>query len=617
MSSDRLLFYKTRLTKSSPMEWLHRGRELLFLRAMKRMPSVVSSMTSLPLKSPEEMQAAVAAVKLPPYLGTVDAGLRDELFAGRVFTLHADPESIQDFEGRTRSTHFTEVNAGPGDPDIRAVWEKGRLQHFTLLLTYLEQHPENERADDIRAFVRRGILDWIDANPYLKGAQHMCVMEHGLRLPVFLQALKTPGVFENDDERKTVLQAMYEHAWITRRRISRHSSSGNHTTAECLGLVVAGALFKGTPEGDDWLETAVRTLEEECPHQIYDDGGPVEQSFSYHRFVLDMFWFAVKCLELNKLHDCEAMKARLNKGEVFLSAFFINDAMELPDIGDNDGGSFPAPGLAMVERSKPERGEALHLESFPDAGYDAVRRPDGLFMVFDHGILGMPPLFNHGHADALSFHVYKKGVPFIVDAGTYRYNHVPEWRRYFKGTAAHNTVTIDGKDQAKQVTGFIWQDSYAVDYHKEDTPTGIVVGGRHDGYAHGSGGVHHARTVQIDKEGPVIVRDSFQGKGLHHFEFRLHLHPDVQAEEQGAWRILSHAGEQIAVALTNAPLNILKGSKEPMAGWFSRGYGQMEESITLSAAVEGTPGDTRFELLIMTNATGDFPDPEDAAKGSA
>jgi uncharacterized heparinase superfamily protein len=254
--------------------------------------------------------------------------------------------------------------------------------------------------------------------------------------------------------------------------------------------------------------------------------------------------------------------------------------------------------------------DGLQVGSFPDAGYDVMHRSDGLFVLFDRGILGMPPLFNHGHADALSFLVYKNGLPFIVDTGTYRYNHVPEWRTYFKGTSAHNTVTVNGQDQALQVTGFIWKDSYSVDYHREDNEKGVIIGGRHTGYAHGKNLVYHARTVQADTLGPVIVRDSFQGKATYSFDFRLHLHPSVRLQEQGHWLILSHGEERIALAFAGGELKQMKGSVEPRAGWFSKGYGHMEETVTLSAKRHGKPGDVSFTLVILSEIPESLPDPK-------
>ena len=80
---------------------------------------------------------------------------------------------------------------------------------------------------------------------------------------------------------------------------------------------------------------------------------------------------------------------------------------------------------------------------FKDSGYTIIKIINNFTFTFDHGPLGMAPLYNHGHADALSITLSKDDRPILIDPGTYRYNGVPEWRRYFKGTRAHNTVTID------------------------------------------------------------------------------------------------------------------------------------------------------------------------------
>ena len=97
--------------------------------------------------------------------------------------------------------------------------------------------------------------------------------------------------------------------------------------------------------------------------------------------------------------------------------------------------------------------------------------------------LGMAPFYNHGHADALSITLSKNGKPFIVDPGTYRYNGVPRWRRYFKGTRAHNTVTIDDQDQAIQETSFIWSHPYEARLTAYQEENGdIFYHAVHDGY---------------------------------------------------------------------------------------------------------------------------------------
>ncbi len=49
----------------------------------------------------------------------------------------------------------------------------------------------------------------------------------------------------------------------------------------------------------------------------------------------------------------------------------------------------------------------------------------------------------------------------LVDAGTYTYVE-PQWRDWFRATAAHNTVRIDGRDQAV-AAGPCFQGFYGAD----------------------------------------------------------------------------------------------------------------------------------------------------------
>ena len=88
--------------------------------------------------------------------------------------------------------------------------------------------------------------------------------------------------------------------------------------------------------------------------------------------------------------------------------------------------------------------------SFPDGGYFVQRSGwdagDASFGIFDCGPLGDG---GHGHYDLLSVELFAGGRPLLVDPGrgfTYS-EEPPNLRRWFRGTAAHNTVCVDGLDQ--------------------------------------------------------------------------------------------------------------------------------------------------------------------------
>ena len=88
-----------------------------------------------------------------------------------------------------------------------------------------------------------------------------------------------------------------------------------------------------------------------------------------------------------------------------------------------------------------------------------------LIFVGNASPLGMPPLHAHGHLDAASFWLSVAGYEIFIDPGTYLYHSGGEWRRYFRSTAAHNTVRIDGKDFTKQTGDFMYGNPYSITFH--------------------------------------------------------------------------------------------------------------------------------------------------------
>nr|WP_260850332.1 heparinase II/III-family protein [Flavobacterium anhuiense] len=60
------------------------------------------------------------------------------------------------------------------------------------------------------------------------------------------------------------------------------------------------------------------------------------------------------------------------------------------------------------------------------------------------------------HADNLHVDVWYKGINYLRDSGTYKYNTSNEMQQYFTGTGAHNSVTIEHKSQMLKGSRFIW-----------------------------------------------------------------------------------------------------------------------------------------------------------------
>ena len=553
----------------------------------------------LPPPRPAHIDAvAPQPFRLPEIHSTLSEADIKALLGGLVATLETDPAAIRAFEAGQRNRFFSRIPPPRGPLDIRAVWEPARLQHFIAILAHLRHQPADPERKTIQVFVRDGLARWVRDNRFLHGPHYMSPMECGLRIPVFMLALGTVDDWPAK-ARHRIVRTVYEHAWWLHRNLSLHSSLGNHTVCECVGLVFAGALFRGTREGRRWLDWGYTLLGEELPHQILEDGGPAEQSVGYLRFVVDLYWLAAGFLESNRLKPTDEWKPRLTAAEGFLSAFSHSGTL-WPDIGDNDNGHAVAPGLSP--QRPPDPPPFAGIAHFPTSGYTLVRTEDDTAIVFDHGPLGMSPLYNHGHADALAVHLKVRGRPILVDPGTYRYNGAPQWRRYFKSTRAHNTVAIDGQDQAVQASGFVWSHPYVCRMDRyENRQDHLIVSASHDGYRHLDEPVDHRRTVFWNQKDTLVIDDTFQGTGHHRFDLHFHLHPQAAVEPaQDRW-LIRNDGATVHVHLElsgEGGLEAVRGWTNPPLGWFSPAYGIKEPCTVLTATRTGRPKDVRFRTLI-------------------
>ena len=210
----------------------------------------------------------------------------------------------------------------------------------------------------------------------------------------------------------------------------------------------------------------------------------------------------------------------------------------------------------------------------------------------------------HGHADALSFWLSVNGQPFFVDPGTYLYHSGGKWRRFFRSTIAHNTIEVDGKDQAEQVADFIFENFYEIHHvlwaEKDDR---ILWGAEHNGYCRLSDPVIHRREVTYFKKDYFFtIADILKCIGKHEVKLLFHLHPKISIEDQGGnTYLLSSNGISLKLIVDNQlQAQIFYGSKEPLIGWYSPGFNRLEKSksLVLKGNINGN-SNFRTEVSIL------------------
>ena len=239
-----------------------------------------------------------------------------------------------------------------------------------------------------------------------------------------------------------------------------------------------------------------------------------------------------------------------------------------------------------------------NFRNYHESGYTVIQFKNSWKLLFDHGPLGMPPLYDHGHADVLSFILSYNGEQFLIDPGTFRYFGINNHRTYFRSTSAHNTVEIDCQDQAKQISNFIWDKPYNCREKVVNHGDKFVLSAIHDGYRHLKKSVLHDRCIEIDETSIKII-DSFSGTGEHIFRMHMHFHPEADIKAGKDCYVISKNNKKIIIRCKNCnKIEAFKGSQIPFLGWCAPQYGQLIQCHTLRITKTGKPEDIFFNTEI-------------------
>lgn len=364
--------------------------------------------------------------------------------------------------------------------------------------------------------------------------------------------------------------------WLT-RNLEFHLLA-NHLFANAKALVFAGLFFRG-PEADAWFEQGMRVLEQEVDEQILEDGGQFERSPMYHSLALE------DMLDLANLFSSFAVdvpdrwtsriarwRARTSPMRVWLQALchpdgeiaYFNDAA----IGI---GSPPAEieayavrlGLPLLTRQNPR------LVWLRDSGYVRVEGSHAVALL-DVAPIGPDYMPGHAHADTLSFELSLFGQRLFVNSGTSCYGRSAERLRQ-RGTAAHNTVTIDGENSSEIWDGFrVARRAHPIGLKVVEDES-IRIACSHDGYRRLRGRPEHTREWQFAGS-ELLITDHVSGT-FSSAEARFHLHPAVsfdgdatQMARAGEVVLRLPGGERILFAVKGAHLRYEPSNWHPEFG---------------------------------------------------
>jgi len=526
--------------------------------------------------------------------------------------------------------------------NFKYIWEINRHQHLiTLAKAYYMTGEEVYRLE-----VERQISSWIDQNPYMHGLNWTSSLELAVRLISWSWIWMFLGDIETRFKEKW-LQSIYKHCLFISKNISAYSSANNHLIGEVSGLFIASIVWPFKKDAETWRAMAYEALVREMEEQNYDDGVNKEQAISYQQFVLDFFLLAGLIGQKNSISFPQAYWQRAEQMLVFVASIMDQNG-NVPRIGDADDGY--AVVLSEHQRMQPFRSllatgavlfrnggfkaqinefdeKSLWLlgpagsdefnqvspekfvakRDFKNGGYyilgsnsDSKKEVKG---IFDCGPLGYLSISAHGHADALSLTLSVDGNEILVDPGTFIYQGSTEWRDYFKGTSAHNTLRVDGENQSEIGGSFMWlrkANARLISWDTNRYFDRIVA--EHDGYKRLPDPVVHRREVLFDKSDNVFrLRDILTARGSHEVECFFHFawQCNVEQSDVDCWTIENN-GTRVKLRVDPAlKFELFRGNAEPILGWESYSFEQKVETFTLRGF--GTVnGDACFvsELLI-------------------
>jgi uncharacterized heparinase superfamily protein len=457
--------------------------------------------------------------------------------------------------------------------DVKSVWELNRHQ-FLVTLGCASWF---ERAAGHDEFAIALIDGWIEQNRGGVGVNWASPLEIGLRSISWLWSmgflLAAPTIA--NELKVRWIRSLAQHYQALKGRLSLHSDRTNHLIGETTALWMLAAAMPGLPGAERQRERASGILAVEIERQVTADGVSREQSIGYHCFVIDMYVQVVALARRLAIALPPVIETRLTSMLDFL-ARVLGPAGEVPQIGDGDDGRalpFPA-SLGARERAEallavgaqlfgrpqwsPRRGECSDLvywllgreaaAAVParsderadtssivlrEGGYcflDAVSETgQSRQLVFDVGGLGYLPNAAHEHADALSILARVNGTLVLGDPGTGTYTGSAAIRDRFRGTAAHNTVTVDDLDQADMLDTFKWVNPVRSELLAwSSTDEFDYVAARHGGYRRLRRPVDHRRDVLFVRPDYWTVVDRIEGSGEHRIVRRFHFPPGIE-----------------------------------------------------------------------------------------
>jgi len=449
--------------------------------------------------------------------------------------------------------------------DSKITWELNRHQHFVTLAKAWRLTGDDRFVHEIFAQFEH----WRESNPYPFGINWASSLEVAIRSVSWTWTwflLADTPLFSSDLRREWIrgLQLSARHI---ESHLSTYFSPNTHLLGECAALFTLGTMFPSLAGASRWSDAAWESLWRSAHDQVLGNGLHFERSTYYHVYALDML---LHCRILAHRNDI-AVPAEADQllTRMLNALIVLGTGGQAHTLGDDDGGRWfdasrnraehmldplaigtsffkhdylKAARVHFTEESvwllgmkglaesneAPTRNlpEALDVPS--ESRLSLVSRPNHKSQtMIAEGPMGRGT-GGHAHADLLSIQLVQSGRPLLIDCGTFQYTRQNGERDRLRSTSAHNTMTVDGQDQAQSTGAFSWESLPAAIVEQSIAPASFdLFVGSHNGYTRLPEPVTHRRLVFSPLENFRFVLDRAEGVGTHNLRVRWHLAPSL------------------------------------------------------------------------------------------
>ena len=529
---------------------------------------------------------------------------------------------------------YTQVDLS-NNADVKVPRELSRCHHLLRLAVAYRLTGEEKYA---RTVIEH-ITDWIEENPLMYSINWGCAMDVGIRAVNWIWALALiDGYDANKSDLRRIKESIYQHGWFIYQNLegSNLGYNNNHYFSDIVGLLHISLLFKNDNEASKWLRFAIKSFFRETRFQILPSGMSYEGSTNYNRLVLELVMTSVILMKRNGIDVPPDIWYRLESMFDFVMKLTMPDGT-MPIVGDQDNGRLLSFGIedlndhrylysvgamlfnrgdfkrestgyniysALLAGTKDEfdrvseRDYLKKSKLLRDAGLALMRKDDN-YLLFNTDNQGMyrdsGTGMSHTHCDWFSFVLCAKGVPFIIDPGSYVYSSDANARNLFRSSKMHNTIVVDGKNQVSFNDKLLW------DMKRKVTPVLSVwesnekedrIDCTHEGYSWLGDQITHNRQIRFDKDAESWeIQDTVTSAGNHMVGAYYHLDPQVQVSLSGKNAILLSNGVKLYMDFEVNDEFVVELEEDKV----SKGYGQKMDSKTIVVSTKG-----QKELIINT-----------------